>query len=148
MSKYIAGLFILMMLASVLPARAEDRGSPAEAKAMASRAAEYLQKAGPDKAFPEFEKAASFHDRDLYVMVYDDNGKCVSHGANPALIGRDLIDLKDTEGKPLIQEFVAVKNSGWVDYKWPNPVTKKIEPKATYLVRVGTYLVGVGAYKP
>ena len=44
MSKYIAGLFIVMMLASVLPARAEDRGSPEEAKAMASRAAEYLQK--------------------------------------------------------------------------------------------------------
>ena len=81
-------------------------------------------------------------------MVYDNNGKCVSHGANPALIGRDLIDLKDTEGKPLIREFVAIKNSGWVDYKWPNPVTKKIEPKTTYLVRVGTYLVGVGAYKP
>jgi len=80
-------------------------------------------------------------------MVYDQTGKCVSHGANAALIGKSLIDLKDIDGTPIIRNLVAVQDTGWVDYKWPHPVTKKIEPKTTYVVRVGDYRVGVGAYK-
>lgn len=46
-----------------------------------------------------------------------------------------------------MQEMIAVKDVGWVDYKWQNPVTKAIEAKATYMVRVGQLSVGVGAYK-
>jgi len=40
-----------------------------------------------------------------------------------------------------------VQDAGWVEYKWQNPVSKAIEAKATYVVRVGQYSVGVGAYK-
>jgi hypothetical protein len=137
----------LSTLSIPAPCFAGDNGTPDEAKAMAVRAADLLKSAGPDKAFPEFDTGAAFHDRDLYVMVYDPTGKCVAHGANPALIGKSLIDLKDTDGKPLIKELVGVGDTGWVDYKWPNPVSKKIEPKATYVIRVGDYRVGVGAYK-
>jgi cytochrome c len=139
-------LFVLPLLFTAT-AFADVAGTPDEAKAMATRAGELLKSEGPDKAFPEFEKGAAFHDRDLYVMVYDGTGKCVSHGANPALIGKTLIDLKDTDGKYLIKDLVAVQDTGWVDYKWPHPITKKIEPKTTYVVRVGEYRVGVGAYK-
>lgn len=114
---------------------------------MAMRAAALLKNDGPEKAFPEFNNGADFHDRDLYVMVYDASGKCVAHGANPALIGKSLIDLKDTDGKYLIKDLVAVQDTDWVDYKWPRPTTKKIEPKTTYVVRVGDYRIGVGAYK-
>jgi hypothetical protein len=127
---------------------ASDGGTPEEAKAMALKAALFLQQQGPDKAFPVFnDKAGPFHDRDLYVMVYDTTGKNVSHGANTALIGKDLIDLKDTDGKYLIRDLVSVKDQSFIDYKWPHPATKKIEPKTTYVVRVGDYLVGVGAYR-
>jgi cytochrome c len=143
--------FVLpLLLATTLlapAAFAQDSGTPDEAKAMAVRAADLLRAQGPDSAFPEFNKGAAFHDRDLYVMVYDATGKCVSHGANAALIGKSLIDLKDIDGTPIIQNMVAVQDTGWVDYKWPNPVTKKIEPKTTYVVHVGDYRVGVGAYK-
>lgn len=143
-------LVLLLLLATTLlapTAFAQDSGTPDEAKAMAVRAADLLRAKGQEVAFPEFNKGAAFHDRDLYVMVYDATGKCVSHGANPALIGKTLIDLKDTDGTPLIQHLVAVQDAGWVDYKWPHPVTKKIEPKTTYVVHVGDYWVGVGAYK-
>ena len=61
--------------------------------------------------------------------------------------GKDLLDLKDTDGKLLIREFVAIQDHAWVDYKWPDPATKKIRQKTTYVVRVDNYLVGVGAYK-
>lgn len=139
-------LFILPLLFAPA-AFAQDTGTPDEAKAMATRAADLLRTQGPDAAFAEFNKGAAFHDRDLYVMVYDQTGKCVSHGANAGLIGKPLINLKDIDGTPIIRELVAIEDAGWVDYKWPHPVTKKIEPKTTYVVRVGEYRVGVGAYK-
>jgi cytochrome c len=80
-------------------------------------------------------------------MVYDTTGTNVAHGANAALIGKNLIDLKDTNGKLLIRELVSTKDQAFVDYTWPHPVTKKILPKSTYVVRVGNCLIGVGAYK-
>ncbi len=147
MTRWLLRCIFVLPLLFTATAFADDSGTPDEAKALAIRAGELLKSEGPDKAFPEFEKGAAFHDRDLYVMVYDGTGKCVSHGANPALIGKTLIDLKDTDGTYLIKDLVAVQDTGWVDYKWPHPVTKKIEPKTTYVVRVGEYRVGVGAYK-
>jgi cytochrome c len=148
MSKFLFRTFVLLGLLLSSLAHAGDRGTLEEAKAMSLRAADLLRQEGPDKAFPVFnDKAGEFHDRDLYVMVYDNTGLNVAHGANAAVIGKQLIDLKDTDGKPLIRELVSVEDQGFVEYKWPNPITKKIEQKATYVVRVGDYLVGVGAYK-
>jgi hypothetical protein len=144
----VLGLLAAACLLFAASAYAADAGTPDEAKAMALRAADLLRQDGPDKAFPLFDAAGGpFHDRDLYVMVYDDSGKNLAHGANAALIGKDLIDMKDTDGKFLIRDIVATKDQGFVDYKWPNPLTKKIASKTTYVVRVGTYLVGVGAYR-
>ena len=36
--------------------------------------------------------------------------------------------------------------NGWVDYKWPNPLSNKIEDKSSYIERMGDYFVGVGVY--
>ncbi len=137
---FAAGLFAPATFAST-------DGTPAEAKAMAIRAAELLRTKGPEVAFPEFDKSTAFHDRDLYVMVYDPTGKCVAHGANAKLIGKDLINFQDTDGTYVIKSLVAVKVAGWINYRWAHPVTKKLTPKTTYVVHVGNYFVGVGAYK-
>lgn len=127
---------------------AADQATPEEAKAMAIKAAQYLQSAGPDKAFAEFDaKEGPWHDRDLYVYVLDSRGVMVAHGANPGLIGKSVMEFKDVDGKPITQETLAVKDAGWVDYKWQNPVTKAVEPKTSYVVRAGDYAVVVGAYK-
>ena len=148
MARFLLKATLLACLLAGTQAYAGDNGTPDEAKSMALHAADFLRQNGADTAFPVFNaKGGQFHDRDLYVMVYDDSGKNVSHGANQALIGKDLLELKDTDGKPLIREFVAIKDQAWVDYKWPDPVSKKIMPKTTYVVRVDHYLVGVGAYK-
>jgi signal transduction histidine kinase len=66
------------------------------------------------------------------------------------LIGRNLIDLKDQDGRYLIRELIAVAKGpghGWVDYKWPNSITNKIEDKSSYVELMGDYLVGVGISK-
>ena len=138
---------ILAVLVLPVPTWANGQATPDEAKAMAVKAAEYLKSVGPEKAFPEFNsKDGPWHDRDLYVTVLDPKGVDVVHGNNPGLIGKSLIDLKDVDGKPFIREMVAIKDAGWVNFKWQNPLTKAVEPKTSYEARVGDYVVGVGAY--
>jgi signal transduction histidine kinase len=136
---------LLLMAAA---AWAAGTATPDEAKALAVKAAEYLKSAGPDKAFPEFDAKdnMTWHDRDLYVVVQDSNGVILAHGTNAGLIGKSMMDLRDVDGKLFTHEMVAIKDAGWVDFKWQNPLTKAVEAKTTYEVRVGDYLVGVGAY--
>ena len=128
-----------------------NQGTPAEAEAMVKKAVAYIKSEGSAKSYEEFTNGKLFKDRDLYVIVYDLNGKNLAQGANPKLVGKDLIGLKDSDGKPLIQMFVDLaksKGKGWVEgYKFLNPVTQKIEGKAMYLERVGDTLVGCGIYK-
>ena len=130
---------------------AADQGTAAEAEAMVKKAVAHLKTTAPDKAYDEFTNGKAFKDRDLYTVVYDLNGKNLAQGANPRLVGKDLIGLKDPDGKPLIQLFVDLaksKGKGWVEgYKFMNPVSQKIEAKAMYLERVGDTLVGCGIYK-
>jgi signal transduction histidine kinase len=42
----------------------------------------------------------------------------------------------------------AVGGGGWSEYRMVNPTTKKTEPKKTYSVKVGEYVIGSGAYVP
>ena len=143
-----AGLGALLMAA---PALAADQGTAPEAEAMVKKAVALIKSSGTEKAYDEISNGKTFKDRDLYVIVYDLNGKNLAHGANPKLIGKELIGLKDPDGKPLIKMFVdhaKEKGKGWVEgYKFLNPVTQKIEGKAMYLERVGDTLVGCGIYK-
>jgi signal transduction histidine kinase len=142
-----AAIAALMLIASFGAAQAVEYGSRDEAKAMAEKAAAFFTANGKDKAFAAINEGSDgFKDRDLYVFVYDDAGNCVAHGANKALIGKNLIDIRDTDGKALIREIVAVKTAAWVDFKWQNPQTKAIEQKHAYVVRAGAYTFGVGAY--
>ncbi|MGA3003843.1 MAG: cache domain-containing protein [Acetobacteraceae bacterium] len=143
-------LILFTMLAGLLGATAQpgDRGTPEEAKAMAVKAAQFLRDSGPEAAFGAFDAATGpWHDRDLYVFVADQSEKMLANGGNVALIGRMMTALKDVDGLAIGAAIAAVKDEGWVEYKWQNPVTKSIEPKMAYVVRVGKFSVGVGAYK-
>jgi cytochrome c len=126
-------------------------GTAAEAEALVKKAIAHINEAGPEKAYDDFTNGKDFKDRDLYIIVYDLNGKNLAQGANPKLVGKDLIGLKDPDGKPLIQMFVDLaksKGKGWVEgYKFMNPVSQKIEKKAMYLERQGETFVGAGIYK-
>ena len=131
----------------------EPRGTADEAIAMVKSAEAYLKKNGKDKTFADIANPSSkqFHDKDLYVFVYDLNGVTLAHGTNSRMVGKNLIDMKDIEGKFIIKSFidlVKTKGQGWVDYKWPNPVTKQIEQKSSYVEKVDNdMLIGVGIYK-
>ena len=136
---------------SARPAYAEH-GSREEAVAMVKRVQEKFKKDGPQATFAAVtNQDPAFHDRDLYPFIYDFNGINVAHGARPALVGKNLINLKDPDGVPLIRQMVDIVNgpgSGWIDYKWPDPITNVIEDKSSYVEKMGDYLVGVGIYRP
>lgn len=130
---------------------AADKGTADEAVAMVKKGVELIKQQGKDKAFAEFSNpAGAFVKGDLYVMAYDMEGNNKAHGGNPKLIGKNLIDIKDANGVYIVKNFIEVaqgKGKGWVDYKWPNSVTKAVEPKSTYVEKVGDVLIGVGIYK-
>jgi len=136
----------------IASATAQTAGTRDEAKALVDAAVEHVKKVGPEQAFKDFtDDKAAWTKKDLYVMAYDNHGKCVGHGANPKLVGKDLIDLKDPNGKPLIRELIDIarKGGGWVDYDWPHPQTKKLEGKSTYARELPNFdgWVGVGIYR-
>ncbi|HEU4623093.1 MAG TPA: cache domain-containing protein [Burkholderiaceae bacterium] len=134
-------------------ALAEEHGSRDEAKAMVDAAVEHVKKVGPDQAFKDFSDKSNktWQKKDLYVFAYNMDGVNMAHGANEGLVGKNLVDLKDSNGKPLVRELreTAAKGSGWVEYDWPHPQSKKVESKASYVRKLDNYngFVGVGVYR-
>jgi signal transduction histidine kinase len=136
------------------PALAQVKGDKAtapEAEAMVKKAVAFIQSTGPEKAYAEFgNKQGQFTDRDLYIVVYGLDGKVLAHGANAKLVGKDLMDAQDVDGVYYVRERVAkAKAEGkfWQDYKFTNPVSRKIEPKRMYCERVAETAVCGGIYK-
>jgi hypothetical protein len=134
-------------------ARADQFGTKPEAKALVEKGAAFIQKSGKASGLAEITMAAdkqgSLIDRDLYIFAYDFSGKVVAHGANKKLVGKNLFDMQDTDGKYVIRELIeaAKKGSGWVDYKWSHPETKKIHQKSAYILKIDDDLwIGCGAY--
>jgi cytochrome c len=146
-----AAIFLALaaLAISAAPTQATQISTEEQAVAMVHRVQERFKNDGlaatveavNDKSTPKF------HDRDLYAFIYDMQGVCLANGARPALVGKNLISLKDQDGKYLIQEMVRIaadQGSGWVSYKWPSPVTNKIEDRSAYIEKMGDYFVGVG----
>ena len=133
------------------PALAESHASKDEAVAMVKKGVSFIKANGKDKGYAEISnKGGKFTDRDLYLVVYGLDGTVHAHGANEKMVGKNLIDLKDVDGKPFVKERVELaqsKGTFWQDYKFTNPVSKKIEPKQMYCERLDDTVVCGGIYK-
>jgi len=152
--KKLIGMMIGIGLLGLLSERvsfAAEFGTVAEAEAMVKKAIQLIKTEGKEKAFAEINNPkGKFVDRDLYIFVYDMDGKCIAHGFNQKMIGKELIEIKDSDGKLYVKERVEIaktKGKGWQDYKFTDPITKKIEPKSAYVERVENMIVGCGVYK-
>ena len=153
---FLLGLSLLGFMNASAADQKNGQGTKEEAKAMAEKAAEWFKKYGREKTLAEIqrggtEKKGAFKDRDLYVFAYDFNGVCVAQGDNPKLVGQNLYNWQDADGRYNIRGHIDVaskKGSGWSPvYKWTNPETKKIEPKMTYIKKIDdTLWIGVGVY--
>lgn len=123
----------------------------ADAVAMVKKGVAFIKANGKDKGYAEItSKAGQFRKEDLYLVVYGLDGTVHAHGANEKMVGKNLIELKDMDGKPFVKERVELgkaKPSFWQDYKFANPETKKIEPKSMYCERQDDAVVCGGIYK-
>jgi cytochrome c len=145
----LASFASLVMVGGVA---AQERANKDEAIAMAKAAFEHVKKVGAEKAYADFTNdKASWTKKDLYVMVFDNNGVALAHGGNSKLVGKNLAALKDANGALIIAGLLSAagKGGGWFDYDWPHPESKKVEGKSTYAIRQpdGTGFVGVGIYR-
>lgn len=141
--------FLVLIIGNI--SFAAQFGTAPEAEALVKKAIQLIKTDGKEKAFAEINNPqGKFVDRDLYIFVYDLNGKCVAHGFNKKMIGKDLFEMKDSDGKYFVKERVEIaktKGKGWQDYKFTDPITKKIEPKTAYVERIEDLIVGCGIYK-
>lgn len=148
--KHLMTLVMVGVLASGV-ARADANVTPKEAEAMVKKGVAFIKTNGKDKGYAEItSKQGQFKDRDLYLVVYGFDGKVWAHGANEKMVGKVLIDLKDVDGKEFVKERVELgkaKASFWQDYKFTNPVSKKVEPKTMYCERLEDSVVCGGIYK-
>ncbi len=131
---------------------AADGATAKEAEAMVKKGVAYVKANPRDKAMAEISnKQGQFVDRDLYLFVNTLDGMYLAHGANPKMVGKNLIEMKDIDGKEYVRErmnLAKTKGSFWQDYKFVNPVNKKIEPKQLYCERADDLVVCGGIYKP
>ncbi len=144
----LVGLFGMVTVAA-----AQNAHTPEQAKAFVEKAASFIKAEGKDKALAVFsDPKGEFVDGDLYLFVMDANdGKLtmLAHGVNKGLIGKSQIDVKDAEGQAFNRDMVAMlskADDAWLTYKWPNPATKKIASKKSYVVKVGDVIIGAGVY--
>jgi cytochrome c len=153
MVRAFVALASVALLTLTFCASAAEHGTRDEAVAMVKRVEAMFAKDGLEATLKAVSDRsdALFHDRDLYPFIYDMNGTCVAHGARPALIRKNLIVLKDRDGKYLIREIISIAKepgSGWINYKWPHPLNNKIEDKTSYVEKMGAdHFVGVGVYR-
>jgi cytochrome c len=152
MKRYLAvALMGLFLFCPGLVAAAGNYGTAPEAEAMVKKGIDYVKTQGKDKAYADFSNTkGKFVDRDLYIAVYDLQGTLLAHGQNPQLVGKNLIWLKDADGKPFVKErteLVKTKPKFWQDYKYTDPLTKKIEPKSMYCEKYEESVVCCGIYK-
>ncbi|MFZ6744566.1 cache domain-containing protein [Undibacterium sp. JH2W] len=144
-------LFAFFSLSQPALLLAAENSSTDQAKAMVKKAIAYYKINGKEKTFEAANDAAGpFNERDLYVVAYDLTGTVVAHGANKKLIGKNIIDLKDSDGVMIMKEQLAAakgKNAGWVNYKWPHPLTKEMTQKSMYNEIVDDVMFACGVYK-
>jgi cytochrome c len=141
---------IIVLLTVAMGGLANAR-TAAEAQALAERALAHIRDVGRDRAFADFNRRdGGFVDGELYVFCLNEAGVAVAHGGNPKLVGHAITDLHGPGGRPLgieINDFGLTHGHGWLEYRWPNPINKRIELKAVYVLKVDDLTVcGSGYY--
>ncbi len=150
MKKLFVLLTAIMLMAG--GAQAQDRGTPAEAKALVKKAVAYVKEVGKDKALAEFNNPkGKFISKDLYIYAGTlEDSVTLAHPYTPALVGKSMMNLKDADGKYFIKEKNEMGKKyggGEISYRWTHPLTKKVEMKYVYFEIVDGLTINCGYYK-
>jgi cytochrome c len=123
-----------------------------DAIAMAERAAAFGKANGRDELIKKITaKDPEFVQGSMYIYMRDaKTGVNLAHPFNQSIVGKDLNDVPDTNGKLYRREIMDVagkSGKGWVDYMYKNPENSKIEAKTAYVLRAGDMVLVAGIYK-
>ncbi len=151
---FVAGLVILLAgtfgFAYGKDAALETSGAKAAARSMVIKAEEFVKANGKEAAIEEFNKPeGQFVKGSFYVFAYDLKGTIIAQPVSPSLLGKNMMNEADSQGKLFRKEIIEKaksKGQGWVTYKHVNPTTKKETTKSTYYKKVGDIIIACGAY--
>lgn len=148
-------LLLASLLLSPLTATAEDaaRATTKDAESLVHKAVAYVAKVGQEKALAAFnDPGGPFTYLDLYVLALDREGNVLAHGRNQKFVGKNDTNTKDAAGNyhfaRRMREIGNDPGKGWLEYKFENPQSKKVETKVAYIERTGDLIIACGAYKP
>jgi cytochrome c len=121
-----------------------------DAITMVNKATAYYKANGKDKTLAELNKKDTEYVKgELYVFAYDLTGVVIAHPLNSKLVGKNMLEIPDQEGKFYrkdIQQLAIAKGTGWVDYLYKNPESNKIERKSAYVQKVDEIILVCGVY--
>jgi len=122
-----------------------------DAVAMVEKGAAFMKSSSKDEMIKRINaKDPDFVQGALYLTMRDGKGVILANPVNAAMVGKDLVDVPDADGKLFRREILEVakkKGKGWIDYKFKNPASGKVEAKTTYIQLVGDVTLEAGIYK-
>jgi two-component system NarL family sensor kinase len=87
---------------------------------------------------------------DGYFFAYEYSGRCLVLPHQPELVGQNLWDIRDRDGRPVVQALVAKarEGAGFFRYVWNKPSVKQVAPKLGYVVGLQRWgwMLGTGIY--
>ncbi len=105
-----------------------------------NEARDFVAEQGKDKALEVFnDPNGEFVRGEHYIIAYDFNGTCLAHPYEPKMIGKNVLNITDSNGVALKRNMreVAKRGSGFAYYLWPNPAHSGVEElKITYVLKV------------
>ena len=142
---------VLIAAIGLAPCASAAEPSEKDAVAMVEKGAGFMKANGKDDMIKRINsKDADYVQGALYLTMRDQKGVILANPVNPAMIGKDLVDVPDADGKLFRREILELaksKGKGWVDYKFKNPASGKVEAKTTYIYQVGDVTLEAGIYK-
>lgn len=153
MRRLLTALVLVVVVAlAATGASATEKPEADQIKALTLEAAHVLQTRGLEQARRTFHAEGQFRFGEIYVNVIDGNGTWLVYPPNPRHEGKSVLNVKDADGKLLVQDIIRIarqQGEGWVEYRWLNPVSNRIEPKMSYVKHLPDkdMVVYVGIYR-
>ena len=93
--------------------------------ALVEQAAALMEQKGEDAVREFGRKGSKWFSGPYYLFIYEPDGTCVFHPLQPDWIGKNMSELRDMNGKPMVRLVAQVGKtpendaSDWVFYLWP-----------------------------
>lgn len=153
MQRFLIAFVIATFVLFSSQAFAEERATTEECVQKTHEAAAMINAKGVEEAVKLIgDPQGPYVWKDSYVFLMDLKGKMLAHPMQPELTRHEHVLLQtDAADKAIFVHFVNIAKDpgqGWVDYMWPKPGKKSPSKKVTYIYRVPTkdLLVGAGVY--